>query len=264
MDKEMKTLIPAWILSFVVLSSAFGAQVPLTQTQRDRLRFRLENLFNEMDLAIKNEKINRSDLGKQERDFEVLRVFEAIPLSENLNGLQAELVKLAEKQGLEAQNFKVVRRSKPKASPPRLVFSDDPRFKFTEDQLVEKIDFKLKIRGPKRDIETWKTSVQNEAPRLIEFDRVSYGRGYADIQAHAYRFRDVRFPKLVPRKSVELLPSWARKNQKVFAQTEPLLWELASRIEDLRPKALPLYSTREQFLLNDARISFFISKSLKK
>lgn len=85
--------------------------------------------------------------------------------------------------------------------------------------------------------------------------------GIWKIHAHAFRFRNLKFPTLVPRNPRSLLPAWARVDFPAFAKAEPVISGFVTRIEALEPKAEPYYRLREEFLVNDARLSFFLSKA---
>src|SRR4051812_45198539 len=66
---------------FLAVLSITSASIPvtlaatapaLTPEQRESLRFRLETLFNEADLLIRNQRVDRSDIERQGRDAEGL------------------------------------------------------------------------------------------------------------------------------------------------------------------------------------------------
>src|SRR4051812_142733 len=75
------------------------ARQELSDRQRSELRFRIENLFNEVDLLIKNERADRSDLARQEREAKALKVYDRIPFEADLPGLKRQLAETASAQG---------------------------------------------------------------------------------------------------------------------------------------------------------------------
>src|SRR5688500_16707694 len=110
---------------------------PLTQKEKHSLRYHLENLYNELDLLIKNRRADLADLLRQEQEISMLKVYERIPLERDLDGLQ-QLLKQSAKN-LSISHFKVVRYSPSPAPPPKAVYTSDRAFHFSQAQLVEQI-----------------------------------------------------------------------------------------------------------------------------
>jgi hypothetical protein len=81
------------------------------------------------------------------------------------------------------------------------------------------------------------------------------------VRARSYRFRELRYPRLRPRDPLELLPSWARRQPERFASQEPILWDYVKRIREKIPETPGLYEQRAEFLLDSARMSFFMTKA---
>jgi hypothetical protein len=249
----------------------FAAATQLTLEERDRLRYRLETLFNEQDLLIRNRKVNQSDVARQQKEFETLKVFERIPFHEDTAELKNGLLEHAREYHLEVLQIQTLpRRGKAGLPIPQTVYSDTrPIFRLTPDQLVEEIPFWLVIKGEKAEIQNWVGGWRENLHRLSEIEGEptpvhpgKAGKQAWKIQAHAFRFRDIKYPTLIPRDPVERLPTWARKNPEAFAKAEPLLWCFVTRTRAITSEARPLYRTREQLILNNTRMSFFISKAV--
>ncbi len=247
---------------------SYTEQTPrLTDSDRASVRYHLENLFNEVDLLIKNQKINRADVKRQERDFADLKIYERIPFQGDLAGLKETLTQSAEKFQLKVKDFKLVRFSGPGKPIPQWIYTDQSEFHLSEDQLVELIYFQLKTTGTLKMITQWTQSWPNHQMRLTELDG---GLSIKPIQkgneklwiirGHAFRFRKIQFPTLVPRNPKDLLPPWARIDPETFSKSEPFLWNFVKKIQILVPKTRSCYENLEQFSLNDARMTFFLSK----
>jgi hypothetical protein len=211
-----------------------------------------------MDLLIKNQRADIADLKRQEKEMSALQVFERIPMEQKVHELHEQLILSAKQFGLLPSQFKVTHFSQPGKTIPKKVFTNEINFRITPDQLTEKIYFRIQVKGTNESIDKWIQNWSNHPVRIVELD----SRQGGNIQAHAFRFRPIRFPTLVPRKPIEYLPKWAQTNLKYFSETEPLLWSFVTRIQNLAPQTPPYYMNRARFLLNDARYSFFLSKSL--
>jgi hypothetical protein len=257
------------LLSVSVTAHSAPAPTSLDAKQRDWLRYKLENLFNEQDLMIRNQKVDRSDVEHQRREFTELKVFERIPFREDLPGLRKSIEASTVERGLKLISFNPLPKHKPTA--PRLpesIYTDGPNFKLSNEQLVDEIPFQAVIQGPEAAVTDWIMSWPEDQLRLAEPEGKSIAlathklpNGKWEVKAHAFRFRDIKFPTLRPRDPAELLPTWAAGNTQLFAQNEPLLWTFVTRTRAITPQALPLYRNREEMALNAARMSFFISKA---
>jgi hypothetical protein len=84
------------------------------------------------------------------------------------------------------------------------------------------------------------------------------------LDARAFVFRKIAFPRLVARDPRQLLPGWAKKDPKAFAKAEPALWKLIESTLRLAPQAKPRYATKRRFLLKQAQMEFFLSKAMPK
>lgn len=255
---------------FLALPTAIASLAPpaLDAVQRDRLRFKLENLFNEQDLMIRNQRVDASDVAHQRRQFAELKVFDRIPFIADLPGLLRDLTASAEQSGLQITAFQRLRLvSIPSRPVPLTLYTDEPRFKLAADQLAEAIPFKVIVRGASTRIREWVKNWPTHQLRITELSTPSFKSsvrslhgGRWEIRATAYRYREIRFPTLKARDPVALLPRWAVADPKHFARHEPVLWEFVERIKNIAPRAKPLYRGRAEMLLNDARMSFFLSK----
>ncbi|MEO7164418.1 MAG: hypothetical protein ABI041_15965 [Bdellovibrionia bacterium] len=230
-------------------------KISLSTRERDSLRYHLENLYNEVDLLIRNQRVNYFDLQKQERDLVTLKVFERIPFDHEPITLRESLRKSALESGIIITYFEYLPISQITLSLPRFVYTNSS-FHLREDQLVEKIKFVMRVEGP--NVRKWTESLPQTLMRYIKVDRVEpVGKSWRVI-AHAFRFRIIQFPQLKPKEPLSYLPTWAQKNPTQFAQAEPTLWTFVKRIENLTPKTPLLYVTRGKFFLNDARLNFFL------
>jgi hypothetical protein len=256
-------VVTAWAGSGGIETHSFAT---LGTEQKEGLRFRLENLFNEVDLIIKNQDVDRSDVRRQNKEMEALRVFERIPFQDDLSGLKKQLEMSAHDKGLKLLGISVISRYGQSATLPKVVFSDDRRFRLTADQVAERINFTVKVEGKKEALLRWMQSWRDGQLRLVEADGTPVTelaiRQNWMIRAHAFRFRKIRFPRLQVRDPFSVLPKWARKDPALFSKKEPLLWSFVNRTRRLTPRAQPFYEIRREFLLNQARLDFFFSKTL--
>lgn len=269
--KRPPALISLGILLGLLLNFNLLGQTEhsLKPSEKASLRFHLENLSNEIDLLIRNQKIDRSDVKKQERDFANLRTLERIPLKRNIPSLKSELIESAKPLNLQLQHMETTGYSPPGKKIPSLVLTSDPPFRLNEDQLVEKIQFTITVQGTEDQLNEWVHHWPNQLIRYVEFESKKERRPIHSkaakpiwiLKAHTFRFREIRFPKLRPKNPRDLLPAWAKQNPGAFSAQEPVLWSFVKKIEQLAPQATPCYDIRSQFLLNDARLSFFLSKS---
>jgi hypothetical protein len=241
--------------------------------QRDELRFRLQDIFNEADLLIRNKKADQADLARIKRDESMLKMYSRIPLEEDLPDLERELGSTSENYDLDLIRFSVTARSGTSGPVPASVYTDNSEFHLTSDQLVETISFRVIVRGDQKNVRNWVKAWGKDFVRIIE-PQGGYGKlpvqkdpsgkphRYA-VEGQAFRFRDIQFPKLLPRDPVTVLPEWARKNPSQFAKAEPELWRYVEKTRKLAPKAKPLYEHRREFLLNSARFDFFTHKAIQ-
>jgi hypothetical protein len=241
-------------ISFLASSLCFASLEPslsLKEAERSSLRYHLENIFNEVDLTIRNHRANDSDLKRQISEMEMLKVYQRIPLTQDWAGLQADLKRGSKEFNLKWLGIKLIRRSP------------------VPKQIAEEIHFKLKIKGDQDSAVRWVQSWRTAQLRLVETNLKPgpeavqpLGNQIWQIEGHAFRFRKEYQVVATPRNPRKLLPTWAQKDLGEFSLKEPLLWSLVNRIEVLTPRALPYYAKRREFLLNDARMNFFLSKAM--
>jgi hypothetical protein len=266
--------LPFFLLALTSSQLALSSTTPALQPeQHQRLRYKLETLFNEQDLMIRNQKVDHSDVAHQRKELEALKVFERIPYKADIAGLQENLRESSKRRGLKLITFKAL-QGKTKASAKRVpesLYTDDPAFRLTPAQLAEEVPFRAVLQGDKPSVLTWMESWPDDQLRLTEPrggnpDSAIKGlpNGQWEIQAHAFRFRDIKFPTLKARDPIELLRREGVRTPETLAQTDPLLWSFVTRIRELAPQARPLYHTREDLLLNSAIMSFFVSKAVPR
>ncbi|HLE00662.1 MAG TPA: hypothetical protein VJB59_10415 [Bdellovibrionota bacterium] len=269
----MKFRVCAAVSVFVLSSIGSGICPVLTRAalpelsieQRADLRYHLQNLLNEFELLIMNRKVDEGDVRRQERQFKALKVFDRIPLgSEDIQGLRAEMKEGGKKKGIKVSKLTVLSRSKPGPRLPGRVPSNWP-FRFQESQLTKAIRFELQVEGDAGAVNEWVRSWKEAQLRLVEpTDRPkalgTTGRQWR-IRGRAFSFREVRLPVVIPRRARDLLPDWVQANPSEFSQKAPDLRKLVDQIEELRGRAAPFYRLRQEFLLNGARMSFFMRKA---
>jgi hypothetical protein len=246
-----------------MITYAMGALAASPPTD---LRRRLERLYFEQDLMVRNEKADRADLRHQLEEFGALKVFERIPFHSDLKGLSGQLHRSARRHGLASDSIQWERGTiqHPPAIPSTLNSAENPGFRLSDLQLAEQIPFILRVTGPAPAIREWVEAWREEQMRITEVDRISpAGKGWR-IHGHGFRFREVKFPTLRARDPLELLPQPYSRNPKTLARTEPQLWRLVLQTRAVSPRARPLYRLREQLLLNSARMSFFIAHALRQ
>lgn len=265
--------------TFLCLSLLLGAGTAtavstgktLSREEHDRLRYRLETLFNEQDLLVRNEKSDRSDIEHQRREFEVLKVYERIPFQEDLPGLRKSLDESARAAGVKVVSFgkRAAAASKRASRVPDSVYTDQkPPFRLRDEHLVEAIPFRARVEGDEASVKRWIESWPEDQMRLAEPEGEplrlagSEGTGRWEVRARAFRFREIKFPTLKARDPAQLLPRWAVKDPARFAREEPLLAGLVRKIRAVSPQAKPLYRHREDLILSHQRMSFFVSKAV--
>lgn len=247
--------------SFLSIALAILLQVTWVSAARGSLRFHLQNLANELELLIRNQKVDLEDVHHQQRDFEALRVFDRIPRTEDLAHLESELKRSAPAQ-VRIEKIRVLRRASDQERAPYQIFSDQD-FEPQPNLIAQTIVLNLRISGDRLKIQTWIDSWHDHVLRWIEpksrLSRVSENSW--NLTAQIFRFRTFRYPRVVPRDPLELLPKKIRQDPKdleKFMRTHPEISKLIVRIRALRPRALPFYETRREFLENDARLSFYL------
>lgn len=282
-----RILFLAFFLQGLALASPPQTSAPadLTAVQRSRLREKLYDFWSDVNLTLRNRKINSYDITRQEREMDEMGVFDKVPLGHCPASLEERLRASAKRFGLYLSQ---VRRGKRRGTPrpvPRWLFVDQGSFHLAPDQLVDPYDFDLRVRGLESSLKDWSVSwtrlpepsppSQSAEPADSPYLEAASGPvGSAPwrripsraviprwkVRLRGYCFRDVRFPRLILRDPVALLPGWARRDPGRFAREEPLLWSTIEKTRALIPDARPLYATHERFLLNDARLSFFLQK----
>src|SRR5579885_1189347 len=196
------------------------------------LRYRLETLYNEVDLLVRNQRSDRSDLARVERAFKALRVDERIPMEPRIESLKAELTRRARESGVKLLGLEVLSKDRPSKPVPRELYSDTPKFRLEPDQIAQTIHLRLTLSGDGPAIEQWIQKWPEDQLRLVEpeqgYERPGLkptGHGRFTLKARVYRFRKIRFPTLKPRDPLQLLPTWARRDPAGFAKEDPALWD---------------------------------------
>lgn len=286
----LRILILAIALSIPVQASTPKSPAPLprlTDVQRSRLREKLYDFWSDVNLSIRNQKINRYDVGRQEREMGQMQVFGKMPLAHCPRALEEGVRKSARIYGIYLSRLRITRRPGSARPLPRKLYVDEGGFHIAENQLVDTYVLNLTLQGLESSLKDWSAawvslsepSSSTPSPTSPYLERSPLA-GAADsspwrkvpspsviprwtARLQGYCFRDLSFPKLILRDPVALLPAWVRRNPEQFAKDEPDLWALVEKTRALIPDARPLYATRERFLLNDARLSFFLHKMEK-
>ncbi|OFZ19731.1 MAG: hypothetical protein A2X94_16905 [Bdellovibrionales bacterium GWB1_55_8] len=245
------------IALLLIVSVAAAAPVPKPVPPSGRYVFRLQNLSDEFEMLIKNERSERSDVRRQEREMAFLRVYDRIPLKTDLPGLRRQLANSSKAAGIQFLKLDLIKRSPSGAPVPRSVRSDKPRFRFSEEQLVETLEFEMKVSGKEEGVKKWLEALPDDLLRLVDTKDSSLKMLRADtwsIRARTFRFRQVQFPKIIPPDPRALENSPPR--------SDPVVAEWIRRADELRLRAAPLYAIRARILLNSARLSFYASKTV--
>lgn len=241
-----------------------AAAVPPSWTpeREAQLRSRLVFLWNEVDLAVRNRRSNERDVQRQEGEFRALRLFDRIPFTDALEGLEEELNRVAPRFELANVRVRLLRREPPPPALPAEVYVDEP-FRLAPEDVGELLHLRIEGTGTREGVINLLDQRNAVVTRLLitADPRLPEEAGRWWVDATAFRFRKIRFPRIKPRDPRTVLPRWARENPKDFAQAEPALWKRVESIEKLIPSAREAYPARERFLLNSARMSFFISKA---
>lgn len=239
----------------------------LSLKEKESLRYHLENIFNEVDLLIKNHRLEASDLERQKHMMSEMKMFERIPFRSKISNLKDQLKKLSKDHRLTWINFTLLPKKTVPKAPPKTMDTHS-EWRLSEENFVEVFHFKVKLKGSQQNITQWVKSSLNQL-RLVELESEDpslsiqlIGHQLWEVQARTFRFRNIQFPHLLPRNPRGLLPAWAKRNFNEFAQLEPLLWNFIVKTEAKIPEALQYYPLREQFLLNDARLNY-VSQKLK-
>lgn len=256
----------------------------LTESERGSLRYHLENLWNEVDLLVRNATTDKKDVQRQEKEFKALQVFSKFPVA-NANAIKpatvnSDLRKSAQRFGLKLTESKLLETSKPDRPIPSVMPVNAQEFHFTEDQMAQKLRMDLTLTGTKKQLQEWMDSwatvpepegqdkpSANPVTPYLEWDPAALttlpemvSETKWKLHVVAYYFRDIQYPKFQPQDPLQLLPDWARKNPEIFKAQEPLLWGLVEKTQAKIPQAMPGYETKAQFAMNAARMSFFTSK----
>ncbi len=281
--KKVSSCIATIALAILLSSSPSQATRTATQSQnlsdaqRRSLRYHLENLYNEFDLLIRNQKVDEFDLTKQARTISGLKIYERIPFSPLLQELKTQVIESAKEAQIQIRQFKIREGKYPDSktsivsAPSQMPKTHSIRggyFSPKPGQFIREHSFELLVNGSPTQIESWTHSWKEQLMRLVEIDRLerlppghNSKFGQYRIRAHTFQFKKVDFPKIIPPRPLEYLPEWAQKNPDSFSQKEPVLWDFVIRSEKLRPLTPPLYRKRERFLMTAARIDFFLSKA---
>ncbi len=237
---------------------------PLSYAERDRLRFKLEEHFNQLDLMVRNQNADRRDIERQEREMAYFRVFDRVPLEERIPELTRELRETAGKNGLRVEKLSVTGRRNPGKTPSRIW--SDAKYRLDPEQVVSELRLKAVVKGDLASIRRWTRSWPEDMIRLVEPRGAPSrsGPGLWIVPLKAYRFTDTEFPRIELRDPREYLPEWARNDPQRFARSEPLLWSFVTRAEELKPRAEPLFENRRKFLVNAARMNLYLRKTLRK
>lgn len=238
------------------------------EKQINRIKYKLTNLKNEMELLIKNKKTNELDLKKIENEFKNFKIYEFIPIEFYEKDFEKKLELSLREFHLNLNKIQVLSKSKMKKKPPAFLYSDTPQFKLKENQLTQEIKIKILLSGEPSQLQSWlkKENLsflfqplslpafpkQTSLPGQKEMNQENQS---LEIIGKTWVFRKITFPKITPRNPHTLI-----KKVKLSPKNLEELKLLASEIDKKTKLALPLYHNQEKFLLESARMSFFLSK----
>jgi hypothetical protein len=266
---KLKLILGFTLFFWVQRTHAAQISPQLNPAQRESLRYHLEHVYNEVDLLLMNQKTDERDLLKLQRDLDTLKVFQRIPFDPEPEALQRELKASAFDHGIKLLQFTLyeplnsapLRSTQASALPMSLPLKNHP--------LMKKLYFTARISGTHSHILAWLQHLKTEQMRLIDWEHPELDQNITAISPHqwilkayAFQFREVKPPLITPPSPRSLLPLWARKNPRVFAKQEPLLWSFITKTEAKLPLTTKLYQRRGEFKLNEARLNFFLSRTL--
>ncbi len=247
----------------------------LDDGERERMRYRLEKQLSLVRSLVRNRRADQLDRERQQRDADRIRLFERIPMSDQLPSLQKELSDLAGEEGLELvsvarakEDRLSFKRSAPLRAQPRELDTMAPPFRFTDEDLVESVPIQIMVQvpeggltSPQARINRWLERWPGKLTRLITSVKThALDSDLWEIRLKAFRFRtEIKHPRLTVSDPVRYLPLWAQKNPAQFAKAEPKLWDYVKEIRRLLPEALPGLALKEDFLLAQARMAFLLS-----
>ena len=245
------------VLLILITMTTTAAVRPFQSETREEALFRLNQIYNELDLLIRNQRSDRADVLHQNRDFEGLKVYERIPMQENLIGLQHQLFESTQRNGLKLGRVRILEHSpQPEKVPEEII--TDRSFHLSADQIARTVFLEMDVKGTRKNLESWMSSVQDNQMRLVKVldKKLKSHAGIWKVHIKSYQFRDIVFPRLRPRNPKEVLSLCSEKDS--------ALENLAEKAQALIPRAAPFYENRREFLLNQARLEFFIKKSGEK
>lgn len=241
--------------------------------QREALRWKLQNLDDGAELLVRNRVADRKDLERQRSDFNNLRVYDRFPLQPDVEKLRKEMTVSAASSGLKLTSLTLLpgaRRPKPV---PAVLDFEMKHFTLASDQIVQEMPIRAVVEGGDRAVvEAWMRSWKREQLRFVEAKPGVKPRAVKksgpqrwEVDALTYHFTPVRFPEIRFQDPLRLLPAWAQKDPQRFARQEPQLWSLVVRGRGLIPPAdspaLETVQDRREFLLESARLDFYLSKT---
>jgi hypothetical protein len=231
----------------------------LTDAERSSLRLKLENLYNEVDLAVRDRRADEDDLKRQIQTADVLRIYDRIPFQPRLGEILPQLTQSARNAKVELKEFKWL---DPKA---RQVATHSHN---SSDSVVEVLPFRFIASGTEAHVRTWILGWTDSVVRLVEpkgglaSPKIQgVGENLWLVEAHAFRFKPYHPTHVSVADPMTLLPEWAQKNPQQFAADEPVLWDLVQKTEKTTPTAAPLLVDHEKYRATAARLHFFFSKA---
>lgn len=254
---------------------------PQSHPLQDRLAIRaLEDFKSELDLVIRNQKSTRIDLQRQEREFAWFRVFEAMPLEVVTRPVYLKrwvrpaIENAAGRYGIRIRAFKPVRNpaptpesrsaSRPPPVPKVVRTTDRPDWLKTES-IVETIEIDLEGEGTLKNAQRWLGLARSpedpsrETGPWIETVRLTSSKTDRwSARVRTYRFRPLNPPMIRSRDPLAMLPSNWPRSLPALRKSRPEIADLIDKIGMMRPHAEAAYRDRAQFMLNGARMSFYV------
>lgn len=284
----------AWLWCFFIvgITCVSGAAAPAlasvhADSAYERAAYRLELVRNQIELTIANHRSLASDVHKQERELQGMRVYEHVPLASSdfksdralLDAIKSEFQRAAElDSGFSVKKIEFASpwRTNPKRIPSEVGF--DSEYQILESQIIDRRDLRVTLAFKESlplDPSKWFERQRNNIKRLLVSVRwmpQSLGHARKPASLHGardsrskelvgvvsiFRFRDFEYPKL-------LAPDLAQYSTPSQPATEMqrAAYERMSRyrrdIAAMWPEAESYLDKIREFARNDLRMNFFL------
>ncbi|MBI3557901.1 MAG: hypothetical protein HY074_16690 [Deltaproteobacteria bacterium] len=259
------------LLALITLAPTASAAIS-TEAAYDKVAHHLELVRNQIELTIENHAGLAKDVGRQEREFAGMRVYQLIPLARDdsknsralLAALRAGFAQAAAKHTgfrLSKARFTSQWKATRMRIPAELPFDTD--FRLKEEQVVDYRLLELTLdfdTAAPRNPASWLREQQPLLQRLVE--PVSWTRVGKRLlgRARIFRYRDLEYPKmLAPDLAQYSTPLAAAAPSAVEQATLKRITRYRQQIITLWPLCQPYLDDLRAFARNDARMNFFLN-----